>query len=116
MPATALSTIRDALPVIPPGVAPPAPAELLEVLAAVPDPGKPRGIRRGCAAILAIAVCAVLAGQSSYAALAEWGGDLPVTVRLRLGLRRRVTSEPTIRRLVLLESLPAARHPNTARL
>lgn len=75
------------------------PDSLLEALAAVSDPRAPRGVRHRFATILGIAACAVLAGARSYAAIAEWAGDLTPTVSLRLGLgRRRPPSEPTIRR------------------
>jgi predicted transposase YbfD/YdcC len=56
-------------------------------------------------------VCAVLAGARSYVAIAEWAHDLPVSVRLRLGIGRRAPSESTIRRIlqaVDLDSLDAA--------
>lgn len=101
MPATALSEIRTALPVMPPGVAGPAPTDLLSVLAEVPDPRRRRGVRHRLSVILAVAVCAVLGGARSYTAIAEWGADnLPPAVRLRLGLGRRVISETTIRRVL----------------
>ena len=49
--------------------------------------------------ILGVAVCAVLAGARSYAAIAEWAADLPPAVRLRLGIgRQRPPSESAIRR------------------
>lgn len=48
------------------------PADLLVVLAAVPDPRSRRGVRHGCLSVLGIAVCAVLAGARSYFAVAEW--------------------------------------------
>lgn len=57
--------------------------------------------------MLAVAVCAVFAGARSYVAIAEWAHDLPVGVRVRLGMqhrpgheRRVVPSESTIRRLL----------------
>src|SRR4051812_2253187 len=58
-----------------------------------------------------VSVCAVLAGARSYVAIAEWAHDLPVSVRLRLGIGRRAPSESTIRRIlqaVDLDSLDAA--------
>lgn len=101
MPATALSEIRAGLPALPPGVAPPAPSDLLAVLAEVPDPRKRRGRRHRLAAILSVSVCAMLGGSSSYVAIAEWGADnLSAVVRLRLGLGRRQISETTIRRVL----------------
>ena len=49
--------------------------------------------------ILAVSVCAVLAGARSYVAIAEWARDLGPGVRIRLGLAlRRPPSESTIRR------------------
>jgi hypothetical protein len=47
-------------------------ATVLSVLAAVADPRARRGIRHRLAAILALAVCAVLAGARSVTAIAEW--------------------------------------------
>jgi hypothetical protein len=67
-------------------------ATVLSVLAAVADPRARRGVRHRLAVILALAVCAVLAGARSFTAIAEWAADtdergaleshsaLPVTV------------------------------------
>jgi hypothetical protein len=49
---------------------------LLEALSPVPDPRKRRGRRYGFTAVLATAVCAVLAGARSYAAISEWAADI----------------------------------------
>jgi hypothetical protein len=46
-------------------------ADLLVALAAVPDPRKTRGRRHRLATVLAVSVCAVLAGARSYLAIAE---------------------------------------------
>src|SRR5205085_11368080 len=43
----------------------------------------------------------------SYAAIAEWAADMPATVRLRLGVGRRVFSESTIRRVLAATDAPA---------
>ena len=86
-------------------------ADLLVALAGVPDPRKARGCRHRLVTVLAIAVCAVLAGARSYVAIAEWAHDLPVSARLRLGIGRRAPSEATIRRIlqaVNLDALDAA--------
>jgi predicted transposase YbfD/YdcC len=86
-------------------------ADLLAALVAVPDPRKTRGRRHRLVTVLAVSVCAVLAGARSYVAIAEWAHDLPVSVRLRLGIGRRAPSESTIRRIlqaVDLDSLDAA--------
>ena len=75
------------------------PTSLLEALAAVSDPRSRRGLRHRFGTILGVAVCAVLAGARSYAAIAEWAADLPPAVRLRLGVgQRRPPSESAIRR------------------
>lgn len=42
----------------------------------------------------------MLAGARTFAAIAEWTQDLPVGVRVRLGLRRRAPCESTIRRVL----------------
>lgn len=76
------------------------PADLLEVLATVPDPRARRGVRHRFVVVLAIGVCAVLAGARTFTAIAEWARDLTTTVRERLGLRRRPPSESTIRRVL----------------
>jgi len=56
-------------------VAPQARGGLLEVLEAVPDPRKKRGVRHRFAAILFVSVCAVVSGARSFAAIAEWAAD-----------------------------------------
>jgi hypothetical protein len=55
---------------------------LLHALAAVPDPRRRRGVRYRLASLLAVAVCAVLAGATTFAAIADWA----CTAR-KLGLR-----------------------------
>jgi predicted transposase YbfD/YdcC len=77
-----------------------APTDLVAALATVPDPRARRGIRHRLVTVLALAVCAVLAGARSYVAIAEWAHDLPLGVRIRLGLtvRRATPSEAAIRR------------------
>ena len=78
------------------------PADLVAALATVPDPRSRRGIRHRLVSVLALAVCAVLAGARSYVGIAEWAHDLPLGVRIRLGLtiRRATPSESAIRRLL----------------
>ena len=79
-----------------------AASDLVAELAKVPDPRSRRGVRHRLVTVLALAVCAVLAGARSYVAIAEWAHDLPLGVRLRLGLtvRRATPSESAIRRLL----------------
>ena len=74
--------------------------DLLVVLARIPDPRARRGRRHRLVSVLAAAVCAVLAGACSYVAIAEWVHDLPISVRVRLGLGRCRPSESTIRRIL----------------
>ena len=76
------------------------PVELLVALGTVPDPRARRGVRHGFVAVLAIGVGAVLAGARSFTAIAEWAHDLPVGLRLRLGLGRVPPCETTIRRIL----------------
>jgi predicted transposase YbfD/YdcC len=84
-----------------------APQELLEALARVPDPRDPRGRRYPLVPVLAIAVCAALAGARSYAAIAEWAADAPPRLRARRGLAGTVPDLVTIGR-VLTAVDPAA--------
>jgi predicted transposase YbfD/YdcC len=72
------------------------PASLLSVLGQLVDPRKRRGVRHR----LAVALAATLAGARSFTAIAEWAADTPEQALHRLGVRRRPSSEPTIRRLV----------------
>jgi predicted transposase YbfD/YdcC len=72
--------------------------DLLVALAQVTDPRAARGVRHKFVAVLAVGVGAVLGGARSYTAIAEWAHDLPVGVRVRLGLARLAPSESTIRR------------------
>jgi predicted transposase YbfD/YdcC len=77
---------------------PPAPDGLLELLAAVPDPRKRRGVRHGLAGVLAVALSAVVAGAKSFVAIAEWAADASPQALAQLGVAGAVPSESTIRR------------------
>lgn len=57
-------------------------------------------VRHGFVAVLAIAVCAVLAEACTFTVIIEWARDLAVEVRIRLGLRRVAPNESTIRRIL----------------
>jgi predicted transposase YbfD/YdcC len=72
---------------------------LLDALAKVPDPRDPRGVRYPLSALLTVAVCAVLAGASSFAAISDWLRDLDGHARDRLGLDR-IPSDTTMWRLL----------------
>lgn len=71
---------------------------LLALLAGVTDPRHRRGIRHRLMIILALAVCAVLAGARSFTAIAEWAADADAETLARLGVTGTVPSESTFRR------------------
>jgi len=83
------------------------PGGLLERLAELPDPRSRHGRRHGLAGVLAIAAAAVLAGARSYAAIAEFAGEVPQATLARLGIFQRpyadwwvAPSEATLRRVL----------------
>lgn len=73
-------------------------AGLLAALAAIPDPSKRRGLRHRFIVILALATCAVLAGNRSYFAIGQWAANASDQVRSLLGISAVVPCEATIRR------------------
>ncbi len=73
-------------------------AGLLNALAHVPDPRDPRGVRYPLAGVLAVAVCAVVAGAKSFAAIGEFAADLRADQLDRLGLSKAPV-ESTLRKL-----------------
>ena len=80
---------------------------LLDYLAGVPDPRQRRGRRHPLVGVLGVAVCAVLAGARSLAAIGEWAADAPCHVLAALGVRRdpwtgvwRPPGEATVRRVL----------------
>ncbi|GAB7189067.1 ISAs1 family transposase [Kitasatospora sp. Ki12] len=109
MPADASSPIPTALDQLreqPEAAAGEVPG-LLELLAQVPDPRDPRGVRHALAVVLALTACAVLAGATSLLAVGEWIADVSPQVLERLGVRpdpvlprRLVPAETTVRRLL----------------
>lgn len=81
--------------------------DLHQRLRALPDHRKPRGVRHRAATVFTIAIAAALAGQRSYAAMAEWAQRLTQAQLKRLRARfdprtRRflAPSEPTLRRML----------------
>jgi DDE_Tnp_1-associated len=76
---------------------------LLQELMAVPDPRHRRGRRHSLQSILLVALCAVLAGARSYAAIGHWAA----IHRPALGVCGRPPHGATIRR-VLMAVDPAA--------
>ncbi|WP_239675559.1 ISAs1 family transposase [Natronosporangium hydrolyticum] len=75
--------------------------DLLYALAEVPDPRQRRGVRYRLASLLAVAVCAVLAGASTFAAIADWAADLDPPARRRLGLLGRIPAGSTVWRFLV---------------
>ena len=80
---------------------------LLPDLTQLPDPRRRRGRRHALGAVLAVAVCAVLAGARSLVAIGEWAADAPGQVLAALGTRRdpltgafRPPTEATVRRVL----------------
>jgi hypothetical protein len=67
-----------------------APA-LVEVLATIPDPRKPRGRIHPLPAVLSLAVVAILAGMKSLEAIAQFGRDRGAGLAHALGFRRAKT-------------------------
>jgi predicted transposase YbfD/YdcC len=77
------------------------PGGLLDALAKVPDPRDPRGIRYPLSAVLTVAVCAVMAGASSFAAITDWLHDLDEHARKRIGFSDAVPAGTTMWRLMI---------------
>jgi|SRR6266536_1324276 len=74
---------------------------LLHALAAVADPRHRRGVRYPLASLLAVAVCAVLAGASTFAAIADWAADLDPAARRKIGFCGRIPAGSTVWRLLI---------------
>src|SRR5437899_5806871 len=74
---------------------------LLDALASVPDPRHRRGVRYRLTSLLAVAVCAVLAGAATFAAIADWAADLDPAVRLRLGFAGPIPAGSTVWRFLI---------------
>src|SRR5262245_56390575 len=77
------------------------PRDLLHALAAVPDPRDRRGVRYRLTSLLAVAVCAVLAGAATFAAIADWAADLDPALRLRLGFTTAIPAGSTVWRFLI---------------
>src|SRR3954452_775300 len=79
MPASA-SSLSAFLPVSPAVSGPLSVAEsirLIQALKAVPDPRRRRGRRHGLQSVLLLALQAVMAGASSWVAIAQWAATAP---------------------------------------
>lgn len=74
---------------------------LLDLLQAVPDPRHRRGVRHPVRTVVAVAICAAVAGARSFTAIAQWARGLSAEALRQLGATRRTPpSEPTIRRVL----------------
>lgn len=74
---------------------------LFVALAAVDDPRDPRGRRYPLVAVLAAAVCAVIAGACTFAAVSDWVRFQDRMVWTRLGFEDRVPAATTVWRLLI---------------
>lgn len=80
-----------------------APIGLLAALEAVPDPRSPRGIRYALNSLLAVAVCAVMSGAVTFAAVCDWLADLPEDDLAAFGLNRRPAATTMWRALIRID-------------
>ena len=97
LPSSLISSLSDA----PALTVPENAAGLPAALAAMRDPRARRGVRHQLSVVVTAAVCAVVAGYRSYAAIAEWVADVPDTTVQALGIAAdRRPSEAMIRRLL----------------
>src|SRR3954451_15507600 len=104
LPSSLISSLSGAPAVTVPETAGGLPA----ALAVLRDPRARRGVRHRLTVVVTAAVCAVVAGYRSYAAIAEWIADIPASTALALGIDPdRRPSEAMIRRL--LQALDADR-------
>ena len=101
------SSLICALAVTTPGSDTPLPpvtgsehAGLVEALGRIPDPRNPHGTRYSLVALLTVAVCVVLAGATSFAAIIDWLYDLDEPDQQRLGFTRGVQAGTTMWRLL----------------
>jgi hypothetical protein len=83
------------------------PGSLFAHLADLPDPRSPHGRRFPLIALLASACAAVLCGQTSYAAIAQWTRNQPEAFRRALGFFRKPPTDGAFRYLFGLLDLPA---------
>jgi predicted transposase YbfD/YdcC len=74
---------------------------LFVALAGVPDPRDPRGRRYPLVSVLSAAVCAVLAGACTFAAVTDWVRNQDRSVWNRLGFTDRVPAATTAWRLLI---------------
>ena len=78
-------------------------SDVLSALSRVPDPRARRGVRHQMTTILAVALCAVLAGARSYVALGQWAANACPQVLSALGVGGCPPCESTLRRTLQAE-------------
>ncbi|MDO0929904.1 transposase family protein [Streptomyces sp. TG1A-8] len=71
---------------------------LVDLLGRIPDPRRRRGVRHPVGALIAVAVCVVMAGARGFTAVGEWTRDAEAVAMTRLGLERGSVDESTLRR------------------
>jgi hypothetical protein len=84
-----------------------APGSLFAHLAGLPDPRSAHGRRFSLIALLASACAAVLCGQTSYAAIAQWVRNQPPALLRALGFFRKPPTDGAFRYLFSLLDLSA---------
>jgi hypothetical protein len=84
-----------------------APGSLFAHLARLPDPRSPHGRRFSLSALLTSAGAALLCGQGSYAAIAQWVRNQPPEFLRALGFFRRPPTDGAFRYLFTLLDLDA---------
>ena len=84
-----------------------APDSLLACLAQLPDPRSRHGRRFPLAALLAASCAAILCGQVSYVAIAQWTRNQPPEFLHALGFYRRPPTDGAFRYLFTLLDLSA---------
>lgn len=72
---------------------------LVDLLGRMPDPRRRRGVRHPVGALIAVAVCAVMAGARGFTAIGEWARDAGAVAVKQLGPVRGSVDESTLRRL-----------------
>ncbi len=75
-------------------------AALLPALVALKDPRARRGRRHSVSGLVAVALCAVLAGARSFAAIGQWASELTPDLLTELGLVRALAPETSTFRWV----------------
>ena len=98
---TALSVTASRAATVPIPVTDGEQNSLTAALVKVPDPRHPGGVRYPLSAVPGVAVCAIMAGASSLAAITDWLHDLDEHARARLGFGDVVPVGTTMWRLLI---------------